>query len=457
MASIDQAKPATPPITYSRVCAIALPVMLSNATIPLQGAIDTAIIGNLGSQVFLAAVALGAALFAFYTGMFNFLHMSTSGLTAQALGAGNSRRVINTLLRALIIAAAIAAGLFLLQYPLTHLGLAFFEGSEPAEALAATYFQIRAFGFPAEFANYALIGWFAGQELTRRLLEMQVLISALNITFNLIFVLGFGWGVEGVALGTVLASYCGLSLGLWRAWRQSYAIRPSDWRLDWQRLMNRAELRQVMSLNRDLFIRSLLLVFCFTWITRLGSLQGDTILAANGILILFLQIAAYALDGFAIAAETLVGQSLGAHSQNGLRRAVTVSTLAALLLALVMSLVASLAAQPLINFFTNVPEVRDVAMTYVLWATFMPLFGVLAFQMDGIFVGAADGPAMRNAMIASATIFLPLSWVMTIIWGNHGLWAATALLLLLRAGFLAALYPALEKRALKSSSAGVTN
>ncbi|MEM9045474.1 MAG: MATE family efflux transporter [Pseudomonadota bacterium] len=442
------------PITYTRVCAIALPVMLSNATVPLQGAIDTAIIGNLGSEVFLAAVALGAALFALYTGMFNFLHMSTSGLTAQALGAGVPRRVINTLIRGLIVAGVIAVVLFALQNPLTRLGLALFEGSAEAESLAATYFQIRAIGFPAELANYALIGWFAGQELTRRLLEMQLIISVLNIMFNVFFVLGLGWGVEGVAIGTVLASYCGLALGLWRAWSRGRMIAPKDWQVDWRRLLDRTELTQVMSLNRDLFVRSLLLVICFTWITRLGSLQGDTVLAANGILILFLHISAYALDGFAIAAETLVGQALGAGSLERLRRSVIVSSTAAVVLALVFSILASLAARQLVNLFTNVEEVREVAMQYVLWATFMPLFGVLAFQMDGIFVGAAEGAGMRNAMIASAAIFLPLSWVMTDALGNHGLWAATALLLLLRAAFLGFLYPALEKRARCSASAG---
>ncbi|MEM8792292.1 MAG: MATE family efflux transporter [Pseudomonadota bacterium] len=445
-----------PPITYKRVYAIALPVMLSNATVPLQGAIDTAIIGNLGSALFLAAVALGATMFAIYTAIFNFLQMSTSGLTAQALGAGINRRVINSLIRALMVAGVIAAVLLLLRDPLARLSVRFFEGSDEAEALASTYFRIRALGFPAELMNYALFGWFAGQELTRRLFEMQLVISILNVTFNLVLVLGLGWGVEGVAIGTVLASYCGLAVGLWRARGRAIAIAPPDWALDWARLLNRAELSQVMTLNRDIFIRSVLLILCFTWITRLGSLQGDTVLAVNGILIQFLHISAYALDGFAIAAETLVGQALGAGSINRLRRSVIVSTIAAMSLALVFSILASLTAEVLISLFTNVEEVRSVAATYALWATFMPLFGVLAFQMDGVFVGAADGAGMRNSMIASATLFLPLSWWPTDAYGNHGLWAATAALLLLRAGFLGLLYPALERRVRALATSGAT-
>lgn len=426
---------------------IALPVALSNAMTPLQGAIDTAIVGNLGSEVFLAAVTLGAAIFSFYAGVFNFLHMSTSGLAAQALGAGAHRRVIDTLIRAILVACVVAAALFLLRTPLARLGAAFFDGSAEAEALATAYFRIRAAGFPAELVNHALVGWFAGQALTRRLFQMQLLISTLNIAFNLLFVFGFGWGVEGVAVGTALAAWCGAGYGLRCAIARGRAIAPPGWKPDWARLLDRAELSRVTSLNRDIFIRSLLLMFAFAWVARLGSQQGDVTLAANGVLILFLHVAAYALDGFAIAAETLVGQALGAGSLGRLRRAVAVSTVAAVGLAAVFSVAGALAADPLIRLFTNVEEVRAAAMSHALWAAFMPLFGVMAFQMDGVFIGAAEGPGMRNAMIAATGIFAPLSQWMTDAFGNHGLWAALAVFMLLRAGFLGLLYPALERRA----------
>lgn len=435
------------PITYARVSAIALPVMLSNVTVPLQGAIDTAIIGNLGSEVYLAAVALGAALFSLIVGMFNFLQMGTSGLTAQALGAGIHRRVINTLIRGLILAGVIATVLFALHLPLIRYGLMVFEGSDAAEDLAGRYFQIRAFGFPAEFANFVILGWFAGQEQTRRLFELQIVISVVNIMLNVLFVIGFGWDVEGVALGTVLAAYTGLAFGLWRVWNRGKAIAPPGWCFEWSRVLNRAELGQLMALNRDIFVRSVLLMFSFLWMTRLGSLQGDTVLAANGILMQFLHISAYALDGFAISAETLVGQALGERSSKRLRRAVIVSTIAATALAALFAIAASLVAEPLIRIFTNVEAVRLVSYEYVLWATMMPLFGVLAFQMDGVFIGAAEGPGLRNAMIISAGIFLPMSWWMTEAYGNHGLWASIAIFMLFRAGFLLIRYPALEARA----------
>ncbi|MEM7176714.1 MAG: MATE family efflux transporter [Pseudomonadota bacterium] len=436
-----------PPITYARVSAIALPVVLSNGTAPLQGAIDTAIIGNLGSEVLLAAVAIGAAMFSLILGVFNFLQIGTSGPTAQALGAQINRRVINVMIRGLLLAAVIALILFFSSGMIARLGLSLFEGSDEAEALAARYFTIRAYGFPAELGNYVVLGWFTGQAMTRRMFEMQLVISGVNIALTLLLVLGLGWGITGVALGTALASYCGLAYGLWRARQRCVEIAPSDYRLDWSRLLDRRELTQAMSLNRDIFIRSFLLVFCLMWMTRLGSTLGDTVLAANGILMQFLHISAAALDGFAIATETLVGQAIGAGSRSRLRRAVIVSTIAALVLAMILSIAATALGDPIIRGFTNVAAVREAADDVLLWATFLPLIGVLSYQFDGVFFGAADGPSMRNSMVLTALVYLPLSWWMTADFGNHGVWGSFWVFLLLRALFLILRYPMLEARA----------
>lgn len=433
-------------ITYRRVAAIALPVVLSNATVPLQGAIDTAIIGNLGQAKLLAAVALGSATVSLAFVPFNFLQMGVSGLTAQAHGAGDARRVVNTLARAGLIAVCIAAALILLRPWAIPAALALFEASAEVEALAGDYVWIRLWGAPAELANYALIGWFTGQEMTRRLFEMQVVVSVLNICLNLILVLGFGWGVEGVAAGTALAVYAGLAYGVFRALQRRRTVAP-DWRFHPARILQRDELMGVMALNRDIFLRTVLLTVAFAWMTRLGSLQGDRILAINGVLIQFFHVASYGLDGFAMAAETLVGQALGRRSRARLRRAVVVSSVAALGLAAVAALAFTAAGPALIRLFTNVPEVREGAYAFMLWATLLPLVGVLPFQADGIFIGAAEGPAMRNSMLVSVAIFLPFAWAMTQAFGNHGLWAALWLFLGLRAATLAALYPRLEARA----------
>ncbi|MFQ5564887.1 MAG: MATE family efflux transporter [Paracoccaceae bacterium] len=438
---------STGEITYARVAAIALPVVLSNAMVPLQGAIDTAIIGNLGEARFLAAVALGASIMTLMFAAFNFLQMGVSGLTAQALGAGEWRRVMNTLIRAGVIALVIAGLLILAKGPLRAGALGLFEGSAGAEALGGAYVGIRIWGAPAELLNYAVIGWFAGQGLTRRMFEMQVVTSLTNIALNLLFVYGFGWGVEGVALGTVLAAFTGLGLGLWRVRQRAAVVAPAGWRFELARILNRTELVQVMALNRDIFIRTILLAGSFAWMTRLGSLQGDLVLAANGILLQFLHLAAYALDGFALAAEALVGQALGAGSRARLRRAVVVSSASALALAAAVALALTLLADPMIRLFTNVAEVREVCRTYALWVTLLPLVAVVAYQLDGIFIGATEGALMRNAMIVSAAVYLPLSYAMTEGLGNHGLWAAVWIYMALRAGTLALAYPRLEARA----------
>ncbi len=434
-------------ITYGRVAAIALPVVLSNAMIPLQGAIDTAIIGNLGSASFLAAVALGAAIIQMLFVVFNFLQMGVSGLTAQALGAGDGRRVLNTLVRAGVLALAIAAALILLKLPLRAGALSLFEGSAEAKALGGVYIDIRIWGAPAELMNYALMGWFAGQGQTRRLFEMQCVISLTNITLNLIFVLVLGWGVAGVALGTVIAAFLGLGFGLWRVRRRALQVMPPGWRVEWARILRGDELAQVMALNRDIMIRTLLLTGAFAWMTRLGSTQGDVILAANGILLQFVYLASHGLDGFAMAAEALVGQSLGARSRARLRRAVVVSSLSALVLAALISAGFTALAEPVIRLFTNVETVRAAAAAHAPWATLMPVVAVLAYQLDGVFIGATAGPQMRNAMIVASGLFFPLGWLMTEALGNHGLWASMWIWMALRALALALAYPALEARA----------
>jgi MATE family multidrug resistance protein len=434
-------------IGAGRVLAIALPVMLSNATVPIQGAVDTAIIGNLGSEVALAAVGLGAQLFSLLFGVFNFLQIGTSGLTAQALGARDHGRMLDTLLRALAVALALSALLLLGRGALLAGGLALFEASAEAEAMTAAYFRIRMLGAPAELANYALLGWFAGQEMTRRLFQHQLVISLSNIALNLLFVLGLEMGVEGVALGTALANALGLAYGLWLALRRARVIRPALWRPDAARILQRRALVAVMALNRDIFIRTLLLVGAFAWMTRLGSMQGDAVLAANVVLWQFFEVSAYALDGFAMAAETLVGQAMGARSARRLRRAAVATSLWSGLLALGFSALLIAASGPLIDLFTTAPEVRALARDYALWAALTPALGFAAFQLDGVFVGATASREMRDAMIGAALVYFPVSSALAAGFGNHGVWAGILLFLLLRAVTLLRRYPTLESRA----------
>ena len=436
-----------------RVLAIALPVVVSNATVPIQGAVDTAVIGNLGSDVYLAAVGLGAQVFSLLFGVFNFLQIGTSGLSAQALGATDHGRVLHTLARALLIALAIAALLILGREALAAGAMRLFEASAEAEGLARVYFDIRILGAPAELANYALLGWFAGQEMTRRLFQHQIVLAVANIGLNLLFVPGLGMDVDGVALGTALASYLGLGYGVWLVWGRARAIAPPGWRPRAARILQPDELLRLMAMSRDIFIRTLLLIGAFAWMTRLGSTLGDATLAANVVLWQFFEVSAYALDGFAIAAETLVGQAMGAGSAARLRRAAVATSLWSGLLSLAVSAVFVLASGAVIDLLTTAPEVRALARDYALWAALVPAVGFAAFQLDGIFVGATGAREMRDAMVWAAAVYFPAAWLMTLAFGNHGVWAGVHLFLALRAATLLRLYPRLEARAARSMTA----
>lgn len=432
-------------VTYRRVVAIALPVVLSNATVPLQGAVDTAMIGNLGSEVYLAGVTLGASAISILLAVFNFLQFGAGSLSAQALGTGDHRRVINVLARALILAWAIAAVLIIGQWGFIRATQAVFEGSAEAEALAATYLSIRIWAAPAELGVFALAGWFSGQELTRRLFEIQIVTSVLNIALNVLFVLGFGMDVAGVALGTLIASWCGFFFALWRAHQRGLALLP-DWRPDRARLLHGAELGQMLRLNRDIFVRSILVVSSFAWMTRQGSELGDVVLAAHGVLYQLFAIATYGLDGFAIAAESLVGQAKGRRDTTMLHRAVKISTLAAFGLSLGMTGALFLFQDPLVALFTNVEAVRAVSHQHYVWAAMIPVVGVAAYHLDGIFAGAGEGAAMRNAMIISAGLYFAISLWLANAFAYHGVWASIWVLLALRALTLAVQYPALARR-----------
>lgn len=428
-------------ITGLRILAIALPVVLSNATVPIQGAVDTGIIGNIGSKESLGGVGLGAQIMSLAVGMFNFIQIGCSGLTAQALGADDHGRVLNTLWRTLAIGSAIALSLILLQIPLIWGGLGIFEASEATEAEAARYVSIRIWGAPFEFANMALLGWFTGQEMTRRLFQHQLVTTLSNITLSLTLGAWLGWGLDGIALATVIASAIGMSYGFWLASARRKLIAPQGWRIDWPRILRRDELIAVMRINADLFIRTGLLMLSFAWMMRLGSLQEDTILAANVVLWQFFIVSSYALDGFAMAAETLVGQAKGAGDRAALRRAAIMTSLWSGGLAVLISAIFAAVSHDLIDLMTDIQSVRETAYRYVLWAALVPAVGFAAFQLDGIFIGATASRAMRNTMLTVAVVYFPFSFWMTDTFGNHGVWAGIYTFLILRALTMLWAYP----------------
>lgn len=425
-----------------RVWRLAGPIILANLSVPLLGAVDTAVVGHLADPVFIGAVAIGTLIFNFLYWGFGFLRMSTTGFTAQAWGAGNTDEVNGIMLRALVLAAAIGVLILLLQKPILWLALTFIDASPGVEHHAAIYFDIRVWAAPATLAGYAVLGWLFGLQRVGAALLLQVSINGLNIGLDLLFVLGFGWGVAGVALATVISQYFGLALGLWMAARARPAAGPS-WRFAPRR--EAARLRGMLTVNGNIFVRTLGVIFCFAWFTAESAKMGDVVLAANAVLLNFQIFMAYGLDGFAHAAEALVGGAVGAGRRDALRATVKTTTGWALIVAGGFTLAYGLLGAQIVALITDIEAVRTACRSYLPWVVVLPLVSVWSFQLDGIFIGATRSAEMRNAMLLSVAAFLSAEVVLVRLWDNHGLWAALMVLMVARALTLGALYPRIER------------
>ncbi|NTT85522.1 MATE family efflux transporter [Tabrizicola fusiformis] len=429
-------------ITHRRVLKIAVPVVLSNVTVPLLGAVDTAVIGQLGQAAPLGAVGLGAVVLATLYWAFGFLRMSTSGLAAQARGAGDGAEQAAVLLRAMIVAMAAGLLLILAQALLFGAALHLAPASAEVEGLARQYLTIRIWGAPATIAVYALTGWLIGMERTRGVLWLQLLQNGMNIALDLWFVLGLGWGVPGVAFATLLAEWSGLIFALWLARDVlGAALRPAL-----ARLGDRLALRRMFTASRDIMIRTILLQLCFTTFIFLGAREGDVTLAANQVLLQFLEITAYALDGFAIAAETLVGQAVGARALAPLRQATRISMQWGFGGAALMSVAFLIAGGPIIDLMTTAPDVREAARHYLPWLIAAPLIGVASWIYDGIFIGALMTREMLRAMFLSVLLYTLAVVALPLAMGNHGLWAALMVLNAARGLTMRAAFPRLFQR-----------
>ena len=428
-------------LNHRAILRIALPVMLSNVSTPLIGVVDTAIVGRIPDPAYIGAVALGALVFTFVFWAFGFLRMGTTGLTAQALGAGDGEELVAGLGRALLIAAVVGVVLIGLQWPIRELAFGLIEGSDRVEGLARDYFDIRIWAAPATLANYALLGWFIGMGRTDIGLMLQLVLNLANIALDAYFVLVLGLDVRGVALGTLLAEYLAVLVGLVVA---IVHIRRNGARLSLARLLLADRLRRTLAVNRDIMIRSLALIFVFVWFMAQGARHGDVTLAANAVLMQFVSVSAYFLDGLAFAAEALVGRAVGARNRADFRAAVRLTTVWAVAVALLISVAFLLVGPWVVDALTTDPATRAAARDYLPWAALAPLAGVWAFQLDGIFIGATRSVEMRNAMLVSLAVFL-LAWWLLQPWGNHGLWAALYVNYLARTLSLGWYYPALAR------------
>lgn len=428
-------------LTHRDVLTIAIPVMLSNVSTPLIGIVDTAVVGQIPDPAYIGAVAVGALVFSFIFWAFGFLRMGTTGLTAQALGVKEPEEIRSCLARALVVAAAAGMVLLVLQWPIREIAFGLLSGSDQVEGLAREYFAIRIWAAPATFANYALLGWFIGLGRTDIGLLLQLLLNLSNIALDALFVLGFGWDVPGVALGTLIAECIAAAAGIVIAIRHLRSI-GGNWSA--QRLLDPKCMKRTIAVNSDIMLRSLALVAVYFWFMAQGAKQGDVILSANAVLMHLISVGAFFLDGLAFAAEALVGRALGAAHRAGLKVAARITTQLAAAVALVASVVFLLLGPFFVDMLTVDADARATARTYLLWAACAPLLGVWAFQLDGIFIGATRTVDMRNAMLISTAVFLIAWWLLRPL-DNHGLWAALYVHYVARITTLGYYYPGLVR------------
>lgn len=417
-------------LDHAHVLAIAFPIILANVTTPLIGLVDTAVLGQLGEPRYIGAVAIGAMIFNMIYWAFGFLRMGTTGLTAQAQGSGDPHEVLAALGRALLIAIAVGITVVALQHPIRETAFWLVEGSQAVEDGARTYFDIRIWATPAALANYALLGWFIGRGKAGTALLLQLILNGTNAALDALFVLVLDMAVAGVALGTMIAEVFAVLCGLVLAYR---VIRQQGDSIALERILDRPALRRVFTVNADIMLRTLCLLFAFSWFTAKSAEGGDVLLAANAVLLQFQLFAAYFLDGFAFSAETLVGQAVGARRRAQFEAAVRLSSIWAVILSASLGLCFWVFGGMAIDFLTVNPDVRETARAFLFWSAIAPVAGVAAFQLDGIFIGSTWTRDMRNAMAISMIVYFAAWAVLTPLFGNHGLWASLIVFYLVRA------------------------
>jgi len=433
-------------LTHKRVLSIAVPIVLANATIPILGAVDTGVVGQLGDAVPIGAVGIGAVIISAVYWIFGFLRMGTTGLAAQSIGAKDTAETSALLMRALIIGIGAGALIMLLQLPLFWLAFQAAPASPEVEEMARSYLQIRIFSAPAAIGLYGITGWLIAHERTRAVLVLQVWMNGLNIALDLLFVLEFGWGVEGVAFATFLAEWSGLFLGLWLA---RFGFAKGLWR-NWTQILDRARLKRMALVNGDIMLRSVSLQAAFMTFLFLGAKFGNVALAANQVLLQFMGIIAYAMDGFAFAVEALVGQALGAQNKHLFRRSVILSSFWGFVIIVVMALGFWLFGGWLIDVMTTAADVRAQARVYLPWMVLAPLTGVLCWMLDGVFIGATRTQDLRNMMFVAVAIYAVALYFLLPPFANHGLWAALNIFFVARGLTLAWKYPGLEASVAKA-------
>lgn len=402
-----------------QILGLALPAIVANITTPLLSLVDVAIVGHLGSAVYMGAIAVGGSIFSMLYWLFGFLRFGTSGLTAQALGRGSARQTSLLLQRSLLIALGFGIILITAHYPLGHAALSFMDTDADTAGKAWLYFSILIYGAPASLATFALTGWFVGMQDTRTPMWISLLVNVVNITASLILVYAMDYDLAGVAYGTLLAQWTGFIVSA-ATCAIHYKVRPQPL----SELLHVSELKTFFKVNTDIFLRTVCLIAVTVWFTRTGAGLGPVMLAVNTLLMQFFILFSYIMDGFAFAGEAICGKSYGASDSHSLNRQIHRLLQWGLALATVFTAGYALSGQYLIALLTNDSGVIETAEKYRLWAAGIPLAGFMAFTWDGVLTGMTRTRLMLGTMSAASAIFFILYLLLFPAIGNHGLWTA---------------------------------
>lgn len=417
---------------YKEILLLATPIVLSNATEPLLGLVDTAVIGHHGTESDLGGIALGALIFAFLYWGFGFLRMGTTGFVAQDYGREDDEGIRATVGRALLLALAIGVAIIALQPALQWLAFQLLDGSPSVHQAAKAYFSVRIWSTPASLINFVVFGTIIGLGKSRALFGLQVLLNGLNILLDVVFVTQFDMGVRGIALGTVLAQYACMAAGLWVIYRY---VRPTDDRplWPWERIMQREAWNKTLRTNMDIMWRTLFLLGGFAWFINQSAKYGDDVLAANDILLQLISFSTFFLDGFAFVVEALIGRTLGAGRIDLFRITLRRTSILSGITAFVLGAGLWIFGPTILRMLAPIESVLLVGVAHLPFAALYIILSFGAFLLDGVFVGATRGPEMRNSAILSTLLLIGISLWWMQFWGNAGLWMAFIAFVVIRA------------------------
>lgn len=427
-----------------QILALSWPAIATNITTPLLSLIDVAIVGHIGSAIFIGAVAVGGAMFNMLYWLFGFLRAGTSGLTAQAYGANDRDEVTRTLIRALAIAATVGVALIALSNPISDIVLRFMDADGDTQTLARSYFSAAIWGAPGVLTTYALSGWFLGCQSSRPAMWMALIANTANIGLSICFVFVFDMGIVGLGLGTAVSQWLSLGIGLCLLHTQMHKNRrelSSAGHMTWASIWQRGTVWRLFRVNTDIMLRTICLIAVTLWFTHAGAVCGPLVLAANALIMQLFMLFSYFMDGFAYAGEALAGRFAGQGDTVKLHKLAQSLVKIGLILSLIVALLYFVGGEWILSLLTKHDDVIDTASDYIIWAAAVPFAGFLSFLWDGVYIGLTQTRYLLLTMVAAMIIFYTTYWLTYPLMGNHGLWLAFILYLITRGALQTMLFP----------------